>query len=69
MELPEWIDSEVIGSPMYWVLTIGAEFALLLGFKGQELWGTDIGMPWYAKLITLLLVPVASYFITKKFSG
>lgn len=66
MELPDWIDSETLYHPMYWLLTLGAEFALLLGFKSQEFWGTEIGMPWYAKLLTLVLVPVAAFFIVNK---
>lgn len=66
MELPSFIDEEVITNPFYWMLTAGAELALLIGFKLQGSWSADIAMPFYSKLLTLILVPVACYFVTWK---
>jgi len=65
MELPSWIDEEVVYSLGFWLLTIGAELALMIGFKAQSAWGTEIGMSLFSKIMTLALVPVAAYFITK----
>lgn len=66
MELPSWIDSDVLSSSAFWLLAGGAEFALLIGFKMQSSWGTDIGMSLASKIITLALVPIAAYFIAMK---
>lgn len=68
MEIPSWLDEDVIGNPMYWLLTAGAELALMIGFKLQSQWGTELSMPIYSKIITLALIPVASYFVTMKIS-
>lgn len=69
MDLPSFIDEDVLQNPMYWLLTFAAEIALLIGFKAQSLWGTEIGMPIMTKIITLALVPLASYVIIKKFQS
>lgn len=63
MSLSDYLDTERLADPMYWLLTGGAEVALLIGFKAQGLWATDIGMSIWSKLLTLALVPIASYFI------
>ena len=65
MSWDDYIDSETLTDPMYWLLTGGAELALLIGFKAQGLWGSDMGMSIWSKIGTLALVPVASYFIYK----
>jgi hypothetical protein len=51
---------------MYWLMTAGAELALILGFKFQSSWGAGVSMPWYSMALTLLLVPVAAYVIVLK---
>ena len=68
MEIPSIIDTDVISNPMYWLLTAGAEFALLLVFKLQGSWSAGSSMPLTSKLITLALVTVASYVIALKMS-
>lgn len=69
MSLMDWIDEDVIFNPMYWFLTGAVEIALLIGFKLQSAWTADVSMPLYSKIGTLLLIPVASYFIVKKVAG
>ena len=63
MSFDDFIDTEVIYSPAYWMLTIGAELALLIGFKAQGLWNTEMGMPITFKILTLAAVPIVAYFI------
>jgi hypothetical protein len=67
VELPGFLDSDILGNPMYWMLTAGAELALILGFKFQSSWGAGASMPWYSMVLTLAAVPIASYFIVMKF--
>ena len=67
MEIPSWIDSDIINNPMYWLLTAGAEFALLIGFKAQGWWGSGVTMPFFSKLGILLIIPIVSYFVVMKF--
>lgn len=62
MSWDDYIDSERVSDPMYWLLTGGAELALLIGFKAQGLWG-GMSMSIWSKLLTLALVPVAAYFV------
>ena len=75
MDLPDWIDEDIIANPAYWIITIGAELAILLGFKAQKVWGGDmisVGMSPIAftliKLSAVVLIPVISFFIVKKLS-
>lgn len=63
--LDELLDADTLYNPAFWMLAAGAEFALLLGYKAQSLWGIGT-MPFYTLIITMLLVPVAAYFITMK---
>ena len=63
MSWDEIIDPEVIQNPSYWFLTVGAELALMIGFKTQDAWGNG-AMPFYTKLIVLAAVPIAAYVIT-----
>lgn len=65
----EYFDSDVIYNPMYWLLTAGAIIAVILGFSTQTLWGTDVGMPLYSKILTIVLIPIVSYMIVLKFSS
>ena len=63
VELDGILDMEVFYNPAYWFLSGGAIFALLLGYKLQSAWGQPM-MPLSTLIITLVLVPVAGYFIT-----
>jgi len=67
MEMPSWLDSEVIFSAPYWLLTGGAELALMIGFKLQSSWGAGATMPFLSKVLVLALVPVAAYILALKF--
>ena len=70
MGLDDYLDEEIIQNPMFWLLTAGAEFALLIGFKLQgSLWSAEVEMPLLSKILTLLLVPILGYFITKKITN
>ena len=68
MDIPGWIDEDIIYNPMYWLLTAGAEFALLIGFKAQSYWGAGLGMSLWSKILTLALIPVGAYFVFGKVS-
>lgn len=59
----DYIDTDILGSPMYWILTAGAELALLIGFKSQSLWNTEMGMSIWSKIGVLALIPFISYFL------
>ena len=63
MSWDDYIDTERVTDPVYWMLTGGAELALLIGFKAQGLWSAGMEMSIWSKLLTLALVPVAAYFI------
>lgn len=68
MDMPSFLDEEVIFNPMYWLLTGGAILALLIGFKSQTLWSNG-SMPLSTMIITICGVPIASYFIVWKFKS
>lgn len=63
MSWDDFIDTEIVSNPAYWLLAGGAEFALLIGFKLQSAWGTDMGMPLLMKVLVLALIPIAAYFV------
>ena len=63
MDVPDFLDNEVLSNIGFWFLTVGAEFALMIGFKLAEQWGNG-GVGWVTKILSLALVPVAAYFIT-----
>lgn len=74
MELPGFIDEDIIYSFGYWLLTLGAWIAFLFGFKLAEngLFGIAAGEEVYSiglltKIFILLLTPVASYMVSLKF--
>lgn len=69
MDLSEIFDADVLYNPAYWLLTGGAIIALILGFSAQGLWSTEMSMPLYAKILTIVLTPVASYLIVQRFSS
>jgi hypothetical protein len=64
----EFLDEDIIYNPMYWLLTAGAEFALILGFKLQTEWGVG-AMPFYSMLLTLAAIPIVSYFVVMKITS
>lgn len=68
MEIPEWIDEDIIRNPMYWVLTAAAEFALIIGFRLQSAWSSGDVMPFWSMMFVLAVLPIASYFVTMKVS-
>lgn len=70
MELPAFLEEDIIYGFGYWVLTIGALVALLLGFKfaGTGLLGGDgQGIPLFTKVAMLGLTPIISYLLALKF--
>jgi uncharacterized membrane protein len=69
MDWDDYLDPDIIYNPMYWLLVAGAEFAILLGFKAQTLWSTEVSMPLISKIAVLLCIPIMGYFVTKKVAG
>lgn len=74
MDMPEWIDTDIIYSVGYWMLTIGTIIAFLLGFKMADggLFGlvdsaNAIVIPLWNKIILLLVTPIISYVVALKF--
>lgn len=65
MELPSFIDEDVIYNPIYWLLTAGAELALMVGFKAQKYWGAGT-IPFWNMILILILLPLMSYLVVKK---
>lgn len=65
MGIMDYLDEEIIYNPMYWLLTAGAEIALMLGFKFQSSWGIET-MPLLSSIGVLAAVPVAAYFVVMK---
>lgn len=63
MSLDDFLDTEILYSPVYWLLAGGAELALLIGFKAQGLWNAGAGMPFFSKVVTLVAIPIVAYFI------
>lgn len=62
------IDADVLYSPAYWVLTIGAEIAVLIGFKGTQLWGAgEVGLSIPVKIGIVLAIPFLAYAVAWKF--
>ena len=65
MGFEDYVDMDVIASPAYWLLTIGAAVALLLGFKMQDMWNTGLSIPIYSMIGILVIIPVVAYFIVR----
>lgn len=63
MSFDELLDTETLSNPMYWLLTGGTELALLIGFKAQGLWTSEMGMTLWTKLAILGAVPILAYFL------
>ena len=72
----DFLDEDIIYNPMYWLLTAGVEFALILGFKGASngMFGLvastgEMGIPWYTEILALIIMPVIIYFTVMKISS
>lgn len=65
MEIPSFLDEEVLTHPMYWLLTAGAEIALMIGFKAQSAWGVGV-MPFWQIIMVLAFLPIATYIVMMK---
>lgn len=69
MDIPEWIDEEIVGSVGYWIITVGVWIGFLLGFKGAEggLFGltgdVGFGIPLWTQIVLMLVTPVISYIV------
>lgn len=71
MDLPEFIDTEIISSVGYWIITLGTMIALLIGFKLSASFGVvgsevEYEIPIFIKLSLFLLTPVISYLVSMK---
>lgn len=75
MDLPEWIDTDILYSFGYWAITGGTIVAFLLGFKlaGTGLLGVNagavdagIGITLPVKIALILLTPLVSYLVALK---
>lgn len=74
MDIPEFIDTDIIHSPGFWLLTAGAWIAFLLGFKGADtgLFGLSSSGDAFQidpiiKILIMLLTPVMAYLVSMKF--
>ena len=74
MEIPEFIDSEVINSPWFWIFFAASEISFLVGFKlaANGLFGVAAGaetydIPFLTKLMILAIDPLIVYIISLKF--
>lgn len=58
------LDMEVIGTPTFFILAAigyGAFAFMLIILKGM---GSSDIMPWWVKIVTALVIPVAAYIFT-----
>jgi hypothetical protein len=71
--LDEIIDPDIIYNPAYWLLTIGAIIAEIIGFGGggllSGLISTEYSIPLTIKILTIGITPILSYLVVWKFSG
>ena len=71
MDLPEFIDTDIIYSVGYWLLTLGTMIAFLIGFKLAGSFGVvgseaEYQIPLMVRLLLLLLTPVLAYLVSLK---
>lgn len=72
MEIPDFIDADIVSSVGYWMITAGTWIAFLIGFKMADngLFGVvdagGLGIPLLVKILLLILTPVISYFVYGK---
>lgn len=64
MAWDDYIDTEIIYNPGYILMTAGAELALIIGFRAQSIWNQGSTTSIWTMIMTLILIPIASYFIT-----
>lgn len=74
MSWDEIIDTDVLTSLGFIILGGGGLLAILLGFKGADtgLFGMtatteQVGIPWYTKLIVIIVWPFIAYILALKF--
>lgn len=72
MELPSFLDEDIIYSIGFWTLTIGVWIAFLIGFKGADtgLFGisdSPLNIPLFTKILLLVLTPVIAYIMSGRF--
>ena len=59
MDLPEFIDTEVLYSPAFWIIGLLVTAGFIIGFKLTRIWGgvgieQQYSIPFYTKIILLL---------------
>ena len=64
MEIPEFLDSEVLQSPRFIMLTFGAMVALMIGMNSSGLISEGEGIGKLTQLLILACVPVMAYIVT-----
>lgn len=72
MDLPSFIDEDVVYSLTFWMLTLGTLVAFLIGFKLSTAFGVvgseaEYEIPLMIRLVLLLLTPIIAYIITGRF--
>ena len=71
MELPSFIDEDIVYSIGFWILTLGTMIAFLIGFKLSGVFGVvgsenEYNIPFMVKLLLILLTPVMAYLVSLK---
>jgi hypothetical protein len=69
MEVPSWLDEDIIASPAFWILGGGLTIAFLIGFKLQtstDLLGVSqdalaMATPLWSKVIILIFAWIIAY--------
>lgn len=73
MELPGFLDEDIIYGFTFWILTLGTMVAFLIGFKLSGAFGVvgsdaEYQIPFLVKLVLIALTPVIAYLVTMKFT-
>lgn len=64
--LSQYIDTEILTEPAYWIIVGLAVVGLMFGFAGSGFFATDTAyINWYVKLILFLAIFPIAYVIVK----